>query len=142
MSGTPQLTLETGSTDRVIDYADGTGSNILTFNYTVQTGDVSNDLDYASTSALALNAGAINDAAGNAADLTLAAPGESGSLGANKSLLVDTVSRTIASDQNEKVTVNVPKNIILNTNDNDGDCLLYTSPSPRDRTRSRMPSSA
>ena len=26
--------------------------------------------------------------------------------------------------------------------DNDGTCLLYTSPSPRDRTRSRMPSSA
>ena len=24
----------------------------------------------------------------------------------------------------------------------DNDCLLYTSPSPRDRTRSRMPSSA
>ena len=26
--------------------------------------------------------------------------------------------------------------------DRDADCLLYTSPSPRDRTRSRMPSSA
>ena len=26
--------------------------------------------------------------------------------------------------------------------DNDKVCLLYTSPSPRDRTRSRMPSSA
>ena len=26
--------------------------------------------------------------------------------------------------------------------DNAKDCLLYTSPSPRDRTRSRMPSSA
>ena len=26
--------------------------------------------------------------------------------------------------------------------DHIGDCLLYTSPSPRDRTRSRMPSSA
>ena len=26
--------------------------------------------------------------------------------------------------------------------DNDCSCLLYTSPSPRDRTRSRMPSSA
>ena len=25
---------------------------------------------------------------------------------------------------------------------NPGSCLLYTSPSPRDRTRSRMPSSA
>ena len=29
--------------------------------------------------------------------------------------------------------------VILNL---DNDCLLYTSPSPRDRTRSRMPSSA
>ena len=28
------------------------------------------------------------------------------------------------------------------SSDNDWDCLLYTSPSPRDRTRSRMPSSA
>ena len=26
--------------------------------------------------------------------------------------------------------------------DESGNCLLYTSPSPRDRTRSRMPSSA
>ena len=26
--------------------------------------------------------------------------------------------------------------------DSEKDCLLYTSPSPRDRTRSRMPSSA
>ena len=32
------------------------------------------------------------------------------------------------------------QNILKNVNDND--CLLYTSPSPRDRTRSRMPSSA
>ena len=34
--------------------------------------------------------------------------------------------------------------ILLNMppNDKDKACLLYTSPSPRDRTRSRMPSSA
>ena len=31
----------------------------------------------------------------------------------------------------------LPKNILMI-----GPCLLYTSPSPRDRTRSRMPSSA
>ena len=31
---------------------------------------------------------------------------------------------------------------VIDTNDNVGTCLLYTSPSPRDRTRSRMPSSA
>ena len=30
----------------------------------------------------------------------------------------------------------------LEINDKDMSCLLYTSPSPRDRTRSRMPSSA
>ena len=32
-------------------------------------------------------------------------------------------------------------NLIAEVDDN-GICLLYTSPSPRDRTRSRMPSSA
>ena len=31
---------------------------------------------------------------------------------------------------------------ILKRNAQEGTCLLYTSPSPRDRTRSRMPSSA
>ena len=37
------------------------------------------------------------------------------------------------------------QNIILNVCDQTSEynvCLLYTSPSPRDRTRSRMPSSA
>ena len=32
--------------------------------------------------------------------------------------------------------------IKINESHQDIDCLLYTSPSPRDRTRSRMPSSA
>ena len=32
--------------------------------------------------------------------------------------------------------------LITHKVDKIGDCLLYTSPSPRDRTRSRMPSSA
>ena len=38
-----------------------------------------------------------------------------------------------------------PNSIIYgldNSEDNLNNCLLYTSPSPRDRTRSRMPSSA
>ena len=43
------------------------------------------------TSALALNSGTIKDAAGNAATLTLASPGASGSLGANKALVIDGV---------------------------------------------------
>ena len=34
------------------------------------------------------------------------------------------------------------KEAIGNATDNDKLCLLYTSPSPRDRQKSRMPSSA
>ena len=74
VSGTPQLTLETGSTDAVVNYSSGSGGTTLTFNYTVASGNTSSDLDYASTSALALNSGTIKDAAGNNATLTLASP--------------------------------------------------------------------
>ena len=84
VSGTPQLTLETGSSDAVANYASGTGTNTLTFAYTVASGQTSSDLDYASTSALALNGGSILDPAGNASTLTLPTPGATGSLGDNK----------------------------------------------------------
>jgi hypothetical protein len=96
-NGTPQLTLETGSSDAVVNYASGTGGTTLTFNYTIASGHTSSDLDYASTSALALNSGTIKDAAGNSATLTLATPGQSNSLGANKALIVDTTVPTISS---------------------------------------------
>lgn len=89
VAGTPQLTLETGSTDRTINYAGGSGTNTLTFNYTVQAGDSAADLDYISSGALALNGGSIRDAAGNDATLTLATPGTTGSLGANKDIVIN-----------------------------------------------------
>jgi hypothetical protein len=68
----------------VVNYSSGSPGTTLTFNYTVASGNTSSDLDYASTSALALNSGTIKDAVGNNATLTLASPGASGSLGANK----------------------------------------------------------
>ncbi len=96
VSGTPQLTLETGTTDRAASYALGSGSATLTFSYTVQAGDTAVDLDYASTTALALNGGTIIDAtSGQAAGLTLPAPGAANSLGANKALVIDTTAPTI-----------------------------------------------
>ena len=97
VTGTPQLTLETGSTDAVVDYTSGSTTTTLTFNYTVASGNTSSDLDYASTSALALNSGTIKDAAGNDATLTLASPGASGSLGANKALVIDGTAPTVSS---------------------------------------------
>jgi uncharacterized repeat protein (TIGR02059 family) len=97
VTGTPQLTLETGTTDRVVNYVSGSGTSALTFNYTVLVGDTSADLDYLSTTALVLNGGTLIDAAGNAGVLTLAAPGAANSLGANKAIVVDAVSPVFAS---------------------------------------------
>jgi hypothetical protein len=90
VTGIPQLTLETGTTDAVVNYSSGTGTSTLVFAYTVAAGHVSTDLDYASAAALALNGGTIRDAAGNNATLALAAPGAAGSLAAAKDLIVDT----------------------------------------------------
>jgi hypothetical protein len=73
VSGSPQLTLETGATDAVAQYVSGSGSNTLVFTYTISSGENASDLDYASTGALSLNGGTIKDAAFNDAVLTLPA---------------------------------------------------------------------
>ncbi|MSQ28675.1 MAG: hypothetical protein EXR51_11160, partial [Dehalococcoidia bacterium] len=89
--GAPQITLETGGSDAGANYFSGSGTNTLTFVYNVAAGQASNDLDYASTSALTLPAGAaIRDAAGNNAVLTLPVMGQPGSLGANKAIVINT----------------------------------------------------
>ncbi len=100
VTGTPTLLLETGATDRTATYASGSGTNTLTFTYTVQAGDISADLDQFSSTALALNGGTIRDAAGNNAILTLAAPAGQGSLGANKAIVIDGVAPTVAITSN------------------------------------------
>jgi uncharacterized delta-60 repeat protein len=97
VSGTPQITLETGTTDRVVNYTSGTGTSTLVFTYTVQAGDTSADLDYVGTTSLALNGGTITDTAGNTATLTLATPGAANSLGANKAIVIDTTAPTVSS---------------------------------------------
>ncbi len=93
VTGTPTLTLETGSTDRTATYASGSGTNVLTFNYTVQGNDTSSDLDYVSAAALALNGGTIKATAADLQDANLAlpSPGATGSLGANNAIVVDGV---------------------------------------------------
>ncbi len=95
--GTPTLALDSGG---LATYTGGSGSSALTFSYTVAAGQNSVDLDYSSSSALALNGATIVDAGGshqNAA-LLLASPGTAGSLGANKDLLIDTSAPTNTAD--------------------------------------------
>ena len=99
VTGTPRLTLETGSVDRAIEYSSGSGTNSLTFTYTVQAGDTTADLDYVATTSLALTGGSIKDGSGNDAVLTLASPAAANSLGANKAIIIDTTvpTQTISS---------------------------------------------
>ena len=126
VTGTPQLTLETGTTDQVLNYSTGSGSKVLSFTYTVQAGDTSADLDYVNTTALALNSGTIKDAAGNNATLTLPTPSASGSLGASKSIVVDAVRPTVtvvvadtslAAGETSLVTFTFSEPVIAFTND-------------------------
>ncbi|MCY3018919.1 MAG: Ig-like domain-containing protein, partial [Planctomycetota bacterium] len=96
VTGTPQLTLETGTTDAVLNYSSGSGTNTLTFSYTVAAGHASPDLDYVATTSLALNGGTIRYGTTLDAILTLPSPGAAGSLGANKDIVVETIPPTIS----------------------------------------------
>jgi hypothetical protein len=98
VSGTPQLTLETGATDAVVNYTSGSGTTTLHFLYTVASGHENPDLDVVSTGALTLNGGSIMDAADGvtAALLPLPAPGAAGSLSFNKNLNINTSLPTVS----------------------------------------------
>jgi len=104
VTGTPTLTLDAdgdgtaSAGDYTALYASGSGGGTLTFTYIVQAGDSTADLDYISTSALALAGGTIlaNDDAA-AATLTLAAPGGIGSIGANRAIVIDNAAPTTAA---------------------------------------------
>jgi CSLREA domain-containing protein len=93
-NGTPTLTLETGTTDRNASYESGSGTDMLVFKYTVQSGDTSSDLDYVATTSLLLNGGTIKNTSGSDASLILPTPGAAGSLGANGAIVIDTTAPT------------------------------------------------
>ncbi|MBE9099294.1 hypothetical protein [Vacuolonema iberomarrocanum] len=98
VTGTPTLTLETGATDAVASFVEGSGTDTLTFNFTVQAGEATDDLEYVAGNSLALAGGAtIVDAAGNAATLTLPNTGNTGSLGFNKEIAIDTIVPELTS---------------------------------------------
>ncbi|MCC3606174.1 MAG: VCBS repeat-containing protein, partial [Microcoleus sp. PH2017_29_MFU_D_A] len=97
VTGTPQLQLETGTTDQFANYTSGSGSTTLTFNYVVQAGDTSADLEYLTTNSLTLNGGTIKDNLAVDAILTLPALADANSLGGNKAIIIDGVAPTITS---------------------------------------------
>ena len=116
ITGTPQLQLETGTTDQLANYTTGSGTPTLTFNYTVQPGDTTLDLQYLSTTALALNGGAIKDSVNLDADLNLPALASLQSLGGSKALVIDSIAPTVTS-----ITRKTPTATLTNSNS-----VIYT----------------
>ncbi|NJK70575.1 MAG: hypothetical protein HC941_32420, partial [Microcoleus sp. SU_5_3] len=97
VTGTPRLQLETGTTDQFANYASGSGTTALTFNYVVQAGDTSADLEYLATNALTLNGGTIKDSATlDDAILTLPALASANSLGGSKAIVINNVIDNVA----------------------------------------------
>ncbi|MBC7531450.1 MAG: SUMF1/EgtB/PvdO family nonheme iron enzyme [Oligoflexus sp.] len=84
------LLLETGTTDRTALYQSGSGTNTLSFAYTVQAGDINADLEAQSTAALSVGAGSIRDDSGNNAVLTLPNLSGANSISTHKALVIDT----------------------------------------------------
>jgi len=87
--GTPRLTLDIGGVTRFANLVSGSGSNTLTFSYTVQAGD--NDTNgIGLVGGIDLNGATIRDAAGNDAATAFTSPPTGG-------ILVDGIVPTIVS---------------------------------------------
>ena len=91
VTGTPQLTLIIGTTEKTASYTSGTGTTSLVFRYTVVTGDNDTDGVAVKSSSLDVNGGAITDTAGNTVSISHSAK-EAGS-----SHKVDTAAPTLSS---------------------------------------------
>ncbi|ABK77984.1 hypothetical protein CENSYa_1361 [Cenarchaeum symbiosum A] len=97
VTSAPQLLLEVGADNVTAEYASGSGTTELVFNYTVLDGHNSPDLSYVGTDALVLGSGsitAVDD--GTPADLTLPQPGSNLSLSGSSDVVIDTEIPSIA----------------------------------------------
>jgi hypothetical protein len=128
--GTPTLTLETGDTNRNATYTSGSGSSALIFQYVIQQGDFTTDLEYASTTALSLNGSTIFSSLGsNYAVVTLPEPGATGSLSKNADLIIDGLIPEIFTASINGSTLDLIYSLGYSSNLNSTD-LLDTSSIP------------
>jgi hypothetical protein len=88
VTGSPTLALNIGGTTVYADYASGSGTSALLFNYTILATQTDADGISVDADSLALNSGTIADLAGNAATLS------HGLVSDNASYLVDTTAPT------------------------------------------------
>ncbi len=89
VTGMPRLALNVGGSTVYANYSGGSGTNSLTFTYTIQSSQTDQDGISINSNALSLNGATIKDAAGNDATLTY------GSVSSNNSYKVDTTGPTL-----------------------------------------------
>ncbi|MBX8827196.1 cadherin-like beta sandwich domain-containing protein [Ochrobactrum sp. SFR4] len=87
VTGTPLLSITVGSDIKSAEYASGSDTNVLTFSYTVQSGDM--DGDGITIGSITANGGSIRSSANEPAALTLY------NVGATSGVLVNTASPTV-----------------------------------------------
>jgi len=104
VTGSPSLLLNTGRAGALAAFKGSTNTDVLQFEYEVQAGDNSLDLDYVGVTALSLGNSTISDSAGNNLKTTLPLPGSASSISGQKEILIDTESPpppTIVSPQSQ-----------------------------------------
>jgi hypothetical protein len=94
--GTPSLNLTIGTTVVSAQYASGSGTAQLVFNYTILNGQTDVNGIAINTNSLTLNGKVLTDTAGNTPTLTFAAVGD------NANYLVDTTAPTLVSITSSK----------------------------------------
>lgn len=85
--GSPFLSITIGSSTRSADYTSGSGTNVLTFSYTVQSGDM--DMDGITLGTISANGGTISNNASESAVLSL------NNVGSTSGVFVNTASPTV-----------------------------------------------
>ncbi|WP_119080661.1 Ig-like domain-containing protein [Chitinophaga alhagiae] len=103
--GTPGIGITIGAAAVTAAYTGGTGTNALTFRYTVQNGDL--DMDGITINSLLLNSATIQDAAGNNAALAL------NNAGNTSGVFVNTQRPTVTLTASSTGRVNTPVTVTL-----------------------------
>ncbi|MFO6424100.1 choice-of-anchor U domain-containing protein [Motilimonas sp. KMU-193] len=99
VSGSPYLALQLSDKQVNASYQGGSGSDKLTFKYTIQSGDVATQLSYVTTEPLVLNGGSIQDSDDVPVSLVLPNVGQVGSLSASSNVQIDGVLPTISAEE-------------------------------------------
>lgn len=127
--GTPTLELGTGQGGATATWNGVGGTNKLTFTYQVRPGDDTSDLDYVSASSLKLNGASITNDGDVVASVVLPAPGQPGSLGVSKTIILDGNAPTDIALDGGAVSTSAAANAVVGalstTDSTTGDIFTY-----------------